>query len=64
VIREQFPENFSNGKIYPLGTHMHELQNLSHAVGHALAANLTGKVKQSWRFIGKTEIVLRDIGPY
>ncbi|GIC90461.1 uncharacterized protein Aud_006895 [Aspergillus udagawae] len=68
VIREQFPENFSNGKIYPLGTHMHEIQNLSHAVGHAvghaLAANLMGKVKQSWRFIGNTEIVLREIGPY
>ncbi|EAW24686.1 putative C6 transcription factor [Aspergillus fischeri NRRL 181] len=43
LIREQFPENFSNGKIHPLGTHMHELQNLSYAVGHALAANLTGR---------------------
>ncbi|KAF7162418.1 hypothetical protein CNMCM5623_007709 [Aspergillus felis] len=64
VIREQFPQNFSNGKIYPLGTHLHELQNLGHAVGHALAANLTGKVKKSWRFIGNTEIVLREIGAY
>ncbi|KAF4292516.1 hypothetical protein KXW98_007063 [Aspergillus fumigatus] len=64
VIRDRFPENFSNGKIYPLGTHMHELQNLSHAVGHALAANLTGRVGKSWRFIENTEIVLREIDAY
>ncbi|GFG08691.1 hypothetical protein IFM61392_05499 [Aspergillus lentulus] len=64
VIREQFPDNFSNGKIHSLGTHMHELQNLSYAVGHALAANLTGRVKKSRRFIGNTEIVLREIGAY
>ncbi|GAQ08557.1 hypothetical protein ALT_5878 [Aspergillus lentulus] len=64
VIREQFPDNFSNGKIHPLGTHMHELQNLSYAVGHALAANLPGRVKKSRRFIGNTEIVLREIGAY
>ncbi|RHZ43075.1 uncharacterized protein CDV56_100147 [Aspergillus thermomutatus] len=64
AIQEKFPQHFSNGKIYPLGTHMHELQNLSHAVGYALAANLRGKVKNSWRFIGHTEIVLREIDKY
>jgi hypothetical protein len=64
VIREQFLENFSNGKLHPLGTHMYELQNLSYAVGHALAANLTGRLKKSWRFIENTEIVLREIGAY
>jgi hypothetical protein len=64
VIQQQFPDNFSIGKIHPLETHMHELQNLGYAVGHALAANLTGRLKRSWRFIKNTEIVLREIGAY
>ncbi|PKX89853.1 uncharacterized protein P174DRAFT_515855 [Aspergillus novofumigatus IBT 16806] len=60
VILEQFPENFSNGKIFPLGTHMQDLQDLSHAVGRALARELKDYVKDAWKFIDNTEIVLRE----
>ncbi|KAF9894290.1 hypothetical protein FE257_007793 [Aspergillus nanangensis] len=61
VILQCFPGNFSNGKIYPLGTHMTELQNLSRVVGRALAINLTDRVKGAWRLMGTTEIVLREL---
>lgn len=60
VILQHYPGNLSNGKIFPFGTHMKELQDLSHAVGKALARELKDNVKNAWRFIDSTEIVLRE----
>lgn len=64
IIMKKYPQNLSNGKIFPLGTHMQELQNLSHAVGQALAGELGDDLKNAWDFIDNTEIVLREIDSY
>ncbi|PYH87083.1 hypothetical protein BO82DRAFT_397013 [Aspergillus uvarum CBS 121591] len=64
AIRTGYPDHLSNEKIFPLETHLRELQELGEAVGLALAAELRGKVKGAGRFKGGTEIVLREFDRY
>ncbi|PYH46366.1 uncharacterized protein BP01DRAFT_391183 [Aspergillus saccharolyticus JOP 1030-1] len=61
AIRANFPAHFSNEKIFPVGTHLRELQALGEAVGRALAVELRVKVRDAGRFVGETEIVLREV---
>ncbi|PYI35806.1 hypothetical protein BP00DRAFT_411723 [Aspergillus indologenus CBS 114.80] len=50
AIRTGYPDHLSNEKIFPLGTHLRELQELGEVVGLALAAELRDKVKGAGRW--------------
>ncbi|KAA8650559.1 uncharacterized protein ATNIH1004_003246 [Aspergillus tanneri] len=60
VIAAEFPGNISNGKIFPIGTEMGELVDLSREVGNALMYELRDKVNHPEKFVDGTEIVLRE----